>query len=155
MYSGIRRQMVIHYEFIFLYHTSRKCPNLLSSIKQWIPRLSRVLRLITAEPAVLYSRLMPSKIAVRNLGANVNTCRAESTGKCYYIAISVSCTIPQENVQIFLSSIKQWIPRLSRVLRLITAEPAVLYSRLMPSKIAVRKLGANVNTCTAESTGKC
>ena len=44
---------------------------MLSSIKQWIPWSARVLRLITAEPAVLYSRLMPSRIAVRNLGTNI------------------------------------------------------------------------------------
>ena len=55
---------------------------MLSSIKQWIPWLARVMRLIIAEPAVLYSRLMPSKIAVRNLGTYVNTCTAESAGKC-------------------------------------------------------------------------
>ena len=63
----------------------KKIFNTFSSIKQWIPWLARVLRLITlitAEPAVLHSRLMPSKIAVRNLGAIVNTCTAESTGKC-------------------------------------------------------------------------
>ena len=71
-----------------------------SSIKQWIPWLARVLRLITAEAAVLYSRLMPSKKAVRNLVTNVNTCTAESTGKCYYITISISCTRPQEHIQI-------------------------------------------------------
>ena len=60
----------------------KKIFNTLSSKKQWIPWLARVLRLITAEPAVLYSRLMPSKIAVQYLGANGNTCTAESTGKC-------------------------------------------------------------------------
>ena len=74
--------MLIHCDFGFLYHTSRKYPNEPSSIKQWIPWLARVLRLITAEPAVLYSRLMPSKIAVRNLGTNVNTCTAESADEC-------------------------------------------------------------------------
>ena len=75
MCSGIRRQISIHCDFSFRYRTSRKYQNLLSSMKQWIPWLARVLRLITVEPAVLYSRLMFSKIAVRNLGTNVNSCR--------------------------------------------------------------------------------
>ena len=56
---------------------------------------------------------------------------------------------PQTNV---ITNVNPW---LARMMRLITAKPAVLYSRLMPSKIAVRNLGTNVNTCTAESADKC
>ena len=37
-------------------------------MKHWFPLLARVLRLITAEPAVLCSRLMLPKIAVQNIG---------------------------------------------------------------------------------------